>query len=240
MDYAVALDQIDQRSVLFLNSFLGEDILWNKIIKALGNAPLTAGFPVFFSLAAVWFFTNDQQRRARISAGLFATYLAVGLSVFLQFHVYIHTRPFLDKALHLKLVDPKMVLDWDRLSSFPSDTATLFFSICTVVFMEFSLPGSIAFLWSLVTVGILRVLMGYHYPSDILGGFALGTGVVLLIAKNRYIVMVFDRLLDKVRSTEYILHGLFCIVFAEAYDGFPSQAIAKGLWTIIKYLIGLT
>jgi undecaprenyl-diphosphatase len=30
--------------------------------------------------------------------------------------------------------------------------------------------------------GFLRVFMGVHYPSDVLGGFALGTATVLLLA----------------------------------------------------------
>lgn len=240
MDYAVLSEQIDQKSVLFLNSLLVGDILRDKILGSLGENAFLRGFPIFFSLAVLWFSNNDQKRRARISAGLFAGCLAVILSVFLQQQVYIHTRPFLDEALHLKLYKPMIVLGWDRLSSFPSDTAVLFFSICTIVFMELPVLGSITFLWSLFTIGLMRVLIGYHYPSDILGGLVLGTGCVLFIARNKYAVGFFQTLLNQFRSTEYIVHALFCIGLAEAYNLFPGlQSIAKGVWMIGKFLIGL-
>ena len=58
----------------------------------------------------------------------------------------------------------------DRLGSFPSDTATLYFSLVTIVFLKRPLLGSIALLWSWVTVGLVRVAPGWHYPIDIVGG----------------------------------------------------------------------
>jgi hypothetical protein len=123
-----ALDKVDKELLLLLNSFIGYDKLFDKIINGSGENPLVRGFPVFFPLVALWFYDGYQARRGRILAGLFASCLAVFLSVWLQYHVHIHTRPFLDQTLPIKILDPRMVENWDRLGSFPSDTATLYFS----------------------------------------------------------------------------------------------------------------
>jgi hypothetical protein len=86
--------------------------------------------------------------------------------------------------------------------------------------------------------GVVRIAVGNHYPSDILGALVLGPGCVYLIAKNRYILMFFDRILNVFQSTEYILNGLFFIFLAEAYDLFPGlQSIVKGLIMVGKRLV---
>jgi hypothetical protein len=121
---------IDKEILLALNSFAGANVhLWK-----LANNSLFRGFPLFFSLPALWFSGDHRERRGQMSAGLLAVCLATILSVWLQFHVAVHTRPILDPALHLQTVIPPWT--WDRASSFPSDTATLFFGLAAVVFEE--------------------------------------------------------------------------------------------------------
>jgi undecaprenyl-diphosphatase len=240
MDFVAWLKQIDLNSVLFLNSFVENHVLLNKTIDAIGQNTFVRGFPVFFPLVALWFYGDDQKRRARISAGLFAGFLAVVVSISVQHKFYVHTRPFLDETLHLNVYDQTLAANWDRLSSFPSDTATLFFSLCVVIIVESPVVGGIAFLWSLFSVGIMRVLIGFHYPSDILGSLILGPGFVLLVGRNKYVVALFERLLDLFRSAQYIVHGLFFIALAEAYNLFAGlRHILNGLEMIGKRLIGL-
>jgi undecaprenyl-diphosphatase len=240
MDIAAFIHQIDRDSVLFLNSFVGEDKLEDKLIDAIGQNAFVRGFPIFFSLVALWFLDNNQRRQARIAAGLFASFIAVVLSIAIQHRIYIHTRPFLDETLGLKLYDPSIAEHWDRLSSFPSDTGMLFFSLCTVIFVESPLIGGIAFLWSLVSVGAARVLVGFHYPSDILGSLVLGPGCVFLIGMNKYVVLGFERLINLFKTRPYILHGLFFLALAEAYSLFIGlRHILSGVLMIGKRLIDL-
>jgi len=150
------LEKIDHSPLLFLNSFLGDNDLWNGVIAGFATNSIVRGFPIFFTLVALWFYSDNSKSRARIFAGLFATLFAVAIAVSLQHNLYIHTRPVLDETLHLKLYDPAIVTGWDRLNSFPSDTATLFFSLSAVIFIESPLVGSMALLWSLFTAGLMR------------------------------------------------------------------------------------
>jgi undecaprenyl-diphosphatase len=133
-----------------------------------------------------------------------------------------------------------MAVGWDRLSSFPSDTATLFFALSALIFVEYPFIGGLALLWSLFSVGIMRVMIGFHYPSDILGSLVLGPGCVFLIGMNTYVVASFERLLNLLQSRQYIIHGIFFIALAEAYNLFAGlRHVLNGLAMIGKRLIGL-
>jgi len=120
---------LDQQLLLTLNSLVGSDVTIWKI----ANNALFRGFPIFFSFVALWFVRDCNKRRSRMLSGLFAVCVATVLSVWLQHYLDTHTRPILDQALHLKVADPVWTTIWDRTDSFPSDTATLFFALATVI-----------------------------------------------------------------------------------------------------------
>ncbi|KRV51072.1 hypothetical protein AQ490_02385 [Wenjunlia vitaminophila] len=84
-------------------------------------------------------------------------------------------RPFVDHSGLEVLVDGKN--DY----SFVSDHATLGMSIAVALFLVHRRLGALAVLVALFQ-GLARVYMGVHYPSDVLGGFALGTATALLLA----------------------------------------------------------
>jgi undecaprenyl-diphosphatase len=84
-------------------------------------------------------------------------------------------RPFLDHRGIEVLVAGKT--DY----SFVSDHATMAMAIAAGVFVAHRKFGFAAIGLALVE-GFCRVYMGVHYPTDVIGGFALGTAVTLLLA----------------------------------------------------------
>ncbi len=85
---AMAIAGLDREILLTLNSFGGGNThLWE-----LANNSLFRGFPLFFSLPALWF-SDGRERRGRMLAGLLAVCLATIFSVWFQFHIDVHTRP---------------------------------------------------------------------------------------------------------------------------------------------------
>jgi membrane-associated phospholipid phosphatase len=207
----------DARFLFELNSLIPTDPLGARIFSFLGNNDLFRGFPVFFPLVALWFSTDRKDRRSRMLVGLFATCVATVTSLWLQNHLPFHTRPFLDPALHLHGIDPKYVGNWDHLGSFPSDTATLFFALSTIIVLENRVAGGIAFIWSLVAVGLFRAALGWHYPSDVAGSLILGPSAVYLFTRIRFLGTAFDRVLDFFEPRLHILHALLFIFLADAY-----------------------
>jgi undecaprenyl-diphosphatase len=61
----------------------------------------------------------------------------------------------------------------DFYGSFPSGHATLMAAFGAAVFFTERIPGTIILLLA-VAVGVGRIMVGVHYPLDILGGFLIG------------------------------------------------------------------
>jgi membrane-associated phospholipid phosphatase len=219
----MAIAGLDRDILLTLNSFAGGNThLWE-----LANNSLLRGFPLFFSVPALWF-SDGQERRGRMLAGLLAVCLATILSVWLQFHIDVHTRPILDPTLHLETVIP--LWTWDRTSSFPSDTATLFFGLAAVVFAEERLVGVFCFVWVAVIIAIPRIIFGFHYASDIIGSLVLGPACVFIFVRSPYPRRMFERTLMLFEGRMYIVHALLFVFLAEASNLFLSlEALGKQL-----------
>jgi undecaprenyl-diphosphatase len=83
-------------------------------------------------------------------------------------------RPFFDPALHFQWpynVDADQFIRW---SSFPSDHAALFAALAMGIFFYSRRVGAAVFAYVVLVTFVPRIYMGYHWPSDILAGLALG------------------------------------------------------------------
>lgn len=118
---------IDLRILLDLNARLRLHVLGIDLVGFIGGNPLIRGFPAFFPLIVLWFSSDCRARRSRMLIGLLATCGALIASLWMQSHIAIHVRPILDPTLTLQDSDQFKGAQWDRLYSFPSDSATLFF-----------------------------------------------------------------------------------------------------------------
>lgn len=67
-----------------------------------------------------------------------------------------------------------------RHTSFPSDHAVSFAAISTVLFLFYPVAGILMFVMSFLN-GIARVVVGYHYLTDIIAGWALGVFSALFV-----------------------------------------------------------
>jgi len=225
----MAIADLDREILLALNSFGGG----NKHLWEFTSNPLFRGLPLFFCLVALWFSDSHAKCRGRMLTGLFAACLATAISVWFQYHIDIHTRPILDPALQLETVVPTGT--WDRTSSFPSDTATLYFSLAAVVFVEQRLIGLFCFFWAAVIVAIPRVIFGFHVASDLIGSLVLGPACVFILASSPYPRRLFERMLTAFEGRMYVVHALLFLFLAEASNLFLNvQALGKELVRLLR------
>ena len=85
-----------------------------------------------------------------------------------------------------------------RDPSFPSDHATAAFAIAFAV-LVFSLRAGLGFLLAAGLIGVSRVLVGLHYPGDVLAGAAIGlAGAAVVTTVGRPWIEHAVRLLSRV------------------------------------------
>ncbi|WP_055699545.1 phosphatase PAP2 family protein [Streptomyces silaceus] len=134
-------------------------------------------------LLVVWCWWGQRRRgtlddaASSVAAVVWAP-LAAGIAVLVNIPIrgfVERPRPFLDH----EGIDP--LIDGKTDYSFVSDHATLAMAIGAGLFVanrKFGLVG----LGLAALEGFCRVFMGVHYPTDVVGGFALGTAVALLLS----------------------------------------------------------
>ncbi|GAA2806125.1 phosphatase PAP2 family protein [Kitasatospora paracochleata] len=93
-------------------------------------------------------------------------------------------RPFVDHPELVVLVEGK-----EGTLSFVSDHSTMSMGIAVGLLLVNRRLGLLAGVLALLQ-GFCRMFMGVHYPTDVIGGYALATAVVLLLAPIAMAVLV--------------------------------------------------
>jgi undecaprenyl-diphosphatase len=117
-----------------------------------------------------------------LCTGAVAAVLAGVLSRILQGLLPFHVRPLYSADLRLTHpigVESPALSHWN---SFPSDHASLGFALATLIWINDRRLGAFAFFWAAIT-NSARIYLGYHYPTDILGGAALGIFMIILFQR---------------------------------------------------------
>lgn len=126
-----------------------------------------------------WFASADPLRRSFLLSGTIAAFLSGMISRVLQLALPIHVRPMFDANLGMVLpvsMDSVALSHW---SSFPSDHAAVQFGLAAVIYLARPRLGVLAFAWALL-LNVARIYLGIHFPTDVVGGAALGMMLVVL------------------------------------------------------------
>lgn len=137
--------------------------------------------PYFIALALVVLYLSGKRNNSLLAfyTALFGLFINFIIGIF-----YFHPRPFI-----IGLGNP--LISHANDSSFPSDHATLAFSVAFayLIFKDFKI-GAVLFFFAL-WVGFARVYVGVHFPFDIFGSFVVSLFSV-------YIVFLFKRPLCRI------------------------------------------
>ncbi|WP_019549736.1 phosphatase PAP2 family protein [Streptomyces sulphureus] len=121
---------------------------------------------------------ETQQDAASGFAGLIWAPLAAVIALLVNYPIrelVERPRPFLDHQ------DLEVLIEGKTDYSFVSDHATLTMAIAVGILLVSRKYGIVAILLAVLEC-FCRVYMGVHYPTDVVGGLALGTAVALLLA----------------------------------------------------------
>lgn len=174
----------DQPVVSFLNSFARRSLVLDRVVAFVAGSPLLKGglFMALFSYA--WFRpgTDASVRRTRgvILATFAGTFLGLLIARSMAVSLPYTARPLCSPGFVLPAgISSDDAGAFRLMSSFPSDHATLFVGLATGLMMVSRRMGLIGFFLFAFVVGFPRIYLGYHWPSDLIGGGALGAICVL-------------------------------------------------------------
>ena len=149
----------------------------DTVLAFLGEYGVPLASVLLMLLAWAW---ARQGKGAPVAvAGVLWAGLAAGLALLLNVPVRAmvqRPRPFVAHPGQLDLL-----MSHQANGSFASDHATFTMALAGGVMLVNRRLGLIGIGLAFFE-GFLRVFMGVHYPTDVLGGYALGTATVLLLA----------------------------------------------------------
>ncbi len=177
-----AIKRWDEWLILLINQPAGRNELLDQFVLDVADSAVLKGGVFLATYCWIWFERGDRRedmRRMIVASTLAALFVALIVRL-MQTGLPFHPRPLHAPAFGLNMplsVHPESLRTW---SSFPSDHAALFFAL-SIPIWTWSRPfGIVAFCWVLLVICLPRAYLGFHYPSDVVGGAVLG--IVLMVA----------------------------------------------------------
>jgi undecaprenyl-diphosphatase len=181
--------RIDVWIVEALNALAGHHRAFDRLVVMLEETSLLKTGFIVGLLWYAWFSTRQQpETRRKVLLTLIAACVAILAARAGQRFLPPRLRPIHDPALGLQIAwsfNPASHAEW---SSFPSDHAVLLCALAAGLWTISRAWGAVAFVWILVFVFPVRLILGLHYPSDILAGSVVGVAIVWLLSKERRVV----------------------------------------------------
>ncbi len=119
---------------------------------------------------------ESDQRRRMLLLSLLAAILAIGVNTILN-TVLPRPRPFLVLPAHVLVKSPP------HDSSFPSDHAAVTLAIATTLLLNGESGWGVLGVMGALAIGLARVIIGVHYPSDIVGGMLVGMVCAVIVTR---------------------------------------------------------
>jgi undecaprenyl-diphosphatase len=166
---------LDSEIIAFVNGFAHKSPIFDHLVDLTIGRPLLKAGPVTGLLWYLWFRDERLETRQRLVAAVIMSVVALFLARALALSLPFRARPLSDPAINFVMpygIDGNDdLINW---SSFPSDHGALFFALAAGFLVVSRRWGVAALLFSTFMICLPRLYAGYHYPSDLLAGAAIG------------------------------------------------------------------
>ena len=168
------MNNFDSFILSFINQFVHRSFTFDKFVVLLSNSNLLKGAVILAVGWWIWFENEDVRRKREILlATMIGCFPALVITKILTKTMY-RPRPLDEARLLFRVPYGIGVAGWKQWSSFPSDHAVLFFALALGIFLASRRFGWFAFLYVSLFICLPRIYLLEHYPTDILGGAAIG------------------------------------------------------------------
>ncbi len=219
-----SMNPFDATIIHFFNLFAQRSELFDRSmwfmthnVFAVGAVPMA-----FFWYAWIRYGTTDPVKRQILLFGIFDSVFALFIARVLALSLPFRLRPFHNPALHFQVpfgVEPGTLIGW---SSFPSDRATLFFCVAVVLWLVSRHLGRLAIGYTFVGLCIPAMYAGIHYPTDILAGALLGSGIALLCKSTGITARVAPPMIRWLETRPALSHAVLFLLTFEIAELFGS------------------
>lgn len=169
---------LDLQLFRLINDLAGHNAFLDGLARLLVNEYFLTTM-MSLILVIFWFEGQDRDHRERNQSAILHALIALLMAnVILKLCnlIYFRPRPFDSHEVNLLFYKP-----WD--SSFPSNPATVGFSVATAIWLYNRRLG--ALLLGLATLfGLSRIYCGVHYPADVVAGALLGGVSAYLVVRK--------------------------------------------------------
>jgi undecaprenyl-diphosphatase len=165
-----------------LNQAAQQSPLLDRLLESIAvTHPLKGGI-MMLAVWWLWFHKRDntEDRRAAIICMLLGVTASIVVTKIVIWLTPFRPRPLYNVDLHLVVPAGVDASYLDKLSSFPSDHASLFIALAFGFFYVSRRLGWTTLVYSLLLICLPRVFLGFHYASDVAVGGAIGMTCVLI------------------------------------------------------------
>ncbi|MGR3463755.1 phosphatase PAP2 family protein [Limimaricola sp.] len=215
---------MDLDILLALNRLAGQDSVLDALVVQVSTSPVFKGLPLMMLVWGLWMLPQAQlaRRRAGLAATLAVAVLALVAGRLMSLGLPYRARPIHDPELPLRMADtigPETLGGW---SSMPSDHAVLFFALATGIALVDRRWGAVALAHALFVIAAPRVILGFHWPSDILVGGLIGAALALVAVPLLRRVLLGTGLLDWLEARPGFSYPLMFLVTHQLGTMFTS------------------
>ncbi|KWH29097.1 phosphatase PAP2 family protein [Burkholderia stagnalis] len=217
------MNNFDTTIQLYLTQITLSPLL-NHAIRVIAGLYTFKGFVLVPILCWLWFQPGPHRERQRemIVATVASGLLALATGRLLAKTLPFRLRPIYNPDLHLHFPSAELreatLRTW---SSFPSDHAMLWMAVATGIFLMSRRLGVLALLYTTVFICLPRAYLGFHYPTDLLGGAAIGIAITWLMTRDairtRFAPAVMHGI-QRFPAPAYTLAFLLCFELITQFD----------------------
>lgn len=230
----------DERVVVSANHLVGRWPEFDLFIAWLLKAHLPRFVPLILAMCWLWFKPHPSQPARRevlleaLMTSVFALFVARALALLLPFR----ERPLghWEQGLALPASLDTGLRTW---SSFPSDHAVMAFVLAVSLWRVSRPIGAWALFHATAFICLPRLIVGFHFPSDLIAGAALGTVLALLVPllQMRHAITGFLLKAEVSRpATMYSVGFFFLFEMAEMFDS--VRVVAAHVFKALRGMLG--
>lgn len=224
---------MDEYIFHLLNGINGKSGVLDFVLEASQRVVVKA-LPFMMVFWGLWFWTTsadeNSRRRSTLLATLVATIPIVGITRAVANFGPFSERPITTPGLEVNIASHQDIAQLDGWSSMPSDHASLFMGLAVAILLVHRPAGMFLIFWAMCVSSIPRVILGLHWPSDLVVGWLLGAIIAICVLRFIPDVIYRSRLVPMFETRGYILYPL---LFALTFEIARMFLVARSILDLI-------